>query len=72
MGPHPADSNFVEQIGLDDLQCVGRLGRNPSIAGMSGGHAYRRATLKQQGYEMAANEAGSAEHRNALGHPFPP
>jgi hypothetical protein len=42
-----ADITFVEQIGLDDLRCVGRLGRDPNIAGTSGGHAYRRATLKK-------------------------
>jgi hypothetical protein len=35
----PADVTFVEQIGLDDLRCVGRLGRNPNIAGTSKAHA---------------------------------
>src|SRR5437868_2952995 len=62
-----ADTSFVEQIGLDDLRCVGRLGRDPNIAGTSGGHAYRRATLKKSGHEMAADEAGSTEHRDAAG-----
>jgi hypothetical protein len=46
-GDCSVDSAIVEQIGLDDLRCVGRLGRDPNIAGTSGGHAYRRATLKK-------------------------
>jgi hypothetical protein len=31
---------------------------------------HRRATLKKQRHEMAADEAGSAEHRDAAGHHF--
>ncbi|MBV9249649.1 MAG: hypothetical protein JO227_10460 [Acetobacteraceae bacterium] len=39
---------------------------------MSHGYAHRRATAKKQRREMAADEAGSAEHRDAVGHRFDP
>jgi hypothetical protein len=67
-----ADSDVVKHIGLDELRCLGRFSRHQETVGMARGDAHRRATSKQQRDQMAADEAGSAEHRDAAGHNLSP
>jgi hypothetical protein len=58
-------------ICLDDLRRIGRFNRHRSAAWVPHGYAHRRATVKKQRHEMAADEASSAEHRHAVGHRLP-
>ena len=44
------------------------INRHLSAAWVSYSYAHRHATAKKQRHEMAADEAGSAEHRDAVGH----
>ena len=62
------DSDVVKDIGLDNLRSIGRFSRHLNAGGMTYGHAHRRATLKKQRHQMAADEAGSAEHCDRAGH----
>src|SRR5262245_11274362 len=62
------DSAVVKHISMDDLRCLGRVSHPPPTAGMAHSQTYRRATPQKQRYQMPADEAGSAKHRDAAGH----
>jgi hypothetical protein len=59
-----AGSDVVKQISLDDLRRLGQFSRHLNPARMAYGEAHRRAMSEKQRHEMAADEAGSAEHRD--------
>jgi len=59
-----ADSDVVKHIGLDDLRCMDRFSRHLNTAGVAYGQAHRRAISEKQRHNMAADKAGSAEHRD--------
>jgi hypothetical protein len=67
-----ADSDVVKHVGLDELWCLARSSRHLDTTGMAYGYAHRLAISEKQRHEMAPNEAGSAEHRDAAGHRLPP
>jgi hypothetical protein len=63
-----ADSDVVKYIGLDELRSVARCTRHLNTTGLAYDHAHGRATAEKQRHEMAADEAGSAEHRDRASH----
>src|SRR5262245_49899502 len=62
------DSAVIKHIGLDDLRCLGRVSQPLRSAGMAHSQTYRRATPQKQRYQMPADEADSAKHRDSAGH----
>src|SRR5947209_7647825 len=71
-GDCSVDSAIVKDIGLDNLRSVGRFSWHLNAHGMTHGHAHRCATPKKHRHKMAADEAGSAEHRDAADRHLPP
>src|ERR1700758_609439 len=63
-----ADSDVVKQIGLDVFHCLVGLGRNLRSSSIAHDDAHCRATSNKQRHQMAADKAGSAEHRNGAVH----
>src|SRR6266446_6429111 len=61
-------SDIIKHISLDDLHCSGRCGRHLNTARLAYGQAHRFATPDKQRHEMAADEPGPAENRDAPGH----